>query len=304
MRILFLISQLLLDQADRPNDPFTLFNLGWNYEEMGRPGDALPFLKRSLALSHPSDSIVRKLYTLIVDCHRQRGEKAEALAACREGRQFYPNDAALLFQEGIVCREQGDRAGAEACWLRVLGTAEGPHFASVAEGLRGHKARNQLAVLYFQDGRLGEAEAQWKAALAEQADFAAALLGLGEVYLAQGRWAELEKVASRLPGTGVEGVERDMLQARACLSRKDFAAARELLEQAIGIKAGDVRLWMVLNQTLLQEGTEWEAAERALAKVLELQPGNAEARANLAMVRQVAAGAPSFNPEPAATARG
>ena len=37
---------LWLDQADRPNDPFTLFNLGLAYCEMGRFADALPLVER------------------------------------------------------------------------------------------------------------------------------------------------------------------------------------------------------------------------------------------------------------------
>src|SRR5207249_5218569 len=59
------IRLLELDRAANPDDPFILFNLGWSYEELRRPTEALPLLRRSLELSHPSDSIVRKLFTLI-----------------------------------------------------------------------------------------------------------------------------------------------------------------------------------------------------------------------------------------------
>lgn len=41
---------LELDLADDPDNPFTLFNLGWTYEEMKRPVEALPLLQRSLEL--------------------------------------------------------------------------------------------------------------------------------------------------------------------------------------------------------------------------------------------------------------
>ena len=43
-----------------------------------------------------------------------------ALAACLKGREFYPDDVELLFQEGVVRREAGDRAGVRDCWLRAL----------------------------------------------------------------------------------------------------------------------------------------------------------------------------------------
>lgn len=56
----------LLERAldDRPDDPFTLFNLGAVYHERGDCADAVPILEKSLRLSHPKDSIVRKLYAL------------------------------------------------------------------------------------------------------------------------------------------------------------------------------------------------------------------------------------------------
>src|SRR5262249_40424852 len=57
---------LTLDHSEYPNDPFVLFNLGCVYQEQDRLGEALLKFRRSLELSHPSDSIVRKLYALIV----------------------------------------------------------------------------------------------------------------------------------------------------------------------------------------------------------------------------------------------
>ena len=84
---------------------------------------------------------------------------ARGLAVCREGRRFYPDDEQILFQEALLHRELGDRASAEACFLRLLESNERPHFASVAEGLRGHKARHNLAIVYHEQGRLAEAEA-------------------------------------------------------------------------------------------------------------------------------------------------
>jgi tetratricopeptide (TPR) repeat protein len=163
---------LELDLADHPDDPFILFNLGWALEQQDRPAEALPCLRRSLERSQPGDSIVRKLYTLVMECHRRLGQPAAALAACQEGRRYYPDDAQLLFQEALLRHAQGDRAGAERCLLRLLTTQDEPHFASVAEGLRGYKARHQLALLYQEQGRLAEAEAQWRTVLQERSALA------------------------------------------------------------------------------------------------------------------------------------
>src|SRR6202035_2408352 len=56
---------LHLENEENPDDPFTLFNLGSGYLEQKLPEKALEALQRSLSRSHPGDSIVRKLYSLI-----------------------------------------------------------------------------------------------------------------------------------------------------------------------------------------------------------------------------------------------
>src|SRR5262249_18032576 len=215
-------------------------------------------------LSHPGDSIVRKLYALIAQCHRQLGQNAEALAACQQGRQHYPDDIELLFLEGLAWRERGELAQAEACLVRLLQTPPGEHFASVDAGLRGCKARHNLALIYRDQGQAAEAAVQWRAALAEQPDFAPALLGLGELSLAQGRWDELEPIAQRLeadPQTAVDGV---VLQARAHLARREFAPARQLLEAARARAPQAVWPRVLLSHVLLQEGRDWQAPPQAL----------------------------------------
>src|SRR5437588_256394 len=44
---------LHLEDHDHPDDPFTLFNLGWAYLDLGRMVEALAFLHRSLERSPP-----------------------------------------------------------------------------------------------------------------------------------------------------------------------------------------------------------------------------------------------------------
>jgi tetratricopeptide (TPR) repeat protein len=284
---------LELDRQANPDDPFTLFNVGWAYEDLGRAAEALPILRRSLEGSHPGDSIVRKLYTLIVECHRKLRQPAEALAACREGRRLYPEDAQLLFLESVLLNEQGDIAGAEACLLRLVSGNEGPHFASAAEGLRGHLARHNLAVMYQEQGRDAEAEAQWKAVLVEQPAYGPGWLGLGDMYLRQKRWAELDELlgeAETVRGLAVPvRVGLTVLRARAHLARGEYTAANSVVEDSLTRHPEEVALWVVLSHALLQEGADWDGAERALRRIMELDPDNTEARSNLAVLeRQMA----------------
>ncbi len=275
---------LRLEDAERPGDPFTLFNLGSVYQELGRHQEALAYLRRSLAKSHPSDSIVRKLYALMAGCHRTLGQHAEALAACRDGRRHYPDDAELLFLEALLLREAGNLPTAEVCLLRLLAGREGQHFASVDAGLRGHKARHNLAVLYHQQGRHGEATAQWRAAVDECPGFTPAWLGLGEACLARGDWTGLEEAAARLEGLEPGTPEAAVLRARGLLARRDFAAARALLDEVIRAHPQALGPRVALSHLLLQEGRDPAAAEQALRDVLLLDPGHREALHNLSVL--------------------
>jgi tetratricopeptide (TPR) repeat protein len=106
----------------------------------------------------------------------------------------------LLFVEGLLRRDAGDAAGAEACLVRLLQTPPGNHFASVDTGLLGYKTRHHLALLYAAQGRLAEAEAAWRAALAERPNFLPAWRGLADLARQQGRWQELAQLQGRLQG--------------------------------------------------------------------------------------------------------
>jgi hypothetical protein len=110
-------------------------------------------------------------------------------------------------------------------------------FASVDAGLRGYKARHNLAVVYCRQGRFAWAEAQWREVVRERPDFLPGWLGLGEASLRQGKWHALEETAGKLeelPGgaseaavlrahgllardaTGTDRVRRDEVRATSC----------------------------------------------------------------------------------------
>lgn len=271
-----------LDLRENPNDPFVEFNIGWNLEQIGKPAEALPYLQRSLQRSQPSDSIVRKLFSLIMECHRQLGRPDVAMAACQDGRRIYPDDAQLLFQEAHLRINGRDLQGAEQCLLRLIQGTDEPRFASTATDLRGYKAQHLLAVVYCDQGRPFEAEALFRTVLDAEPTFTGAWLGLAELQLGQGQFTELETLIEKSKATGTaDGSAVVVMEARLLLARKEFVAARQLLEAVLAEQSQDVLLWSLLSYVLLQEGKDPEAAERVLRKVLELNPGDAEAKKNL-----------------------
>lgn len=276
---------LELERQEQPDDPFTLFNLGSVYHELGDLPAAVAALEGSLTGSHPRDSIVRKLYALLAQCHKKRGDRAKAVDTCRAGRVHYPDDAELLFVESNLLKESGDARGAESLLLRLVHGSEGAHFGSVDTGLRGHKARHNLGVLYSEQGRHAEAAAQWRAALTDEPSFVPAHVGLGEVYLTTRNWAGLDRQVAELRGLGAAGeVEAAGLTARGRIDRGEFAAARAGLAEAIGKYPSAVGLRVVLSHAYLRDGTDLAGTERALRGVLALDPDHPPARHNLELL--------------------
>jgi tetratricopeptide (TPR) repeat protein len=152
---------------ERPDEPFVLFNLGSIAVERQAWPAALGYLKRSLARSAPTDSIVRKLYAQIARAYQMTGETREALRACEEGLKLDPCDAELWFRKAVVHRDRGESSEAESSWLRIPGLKRPNKFCSVDQGIYGHLTWRNLAVLAAERGDLAEAEKLWRAVLAE-----------------------------------------------------------------------------------------------------------------------------------------
>jgi tetratricopeptide (TPR) repeat protein len=161
---------LAAEQAERPGDPFVLFNLGSIAVEREDWAAALGLLSQSLAGSAPSDSITRKLYALIARCHQALGDPASALASCAAGLAVDPDDAELWFRRAVVHRQAGQPAEAESCWRRVLTLRRPEKFASLDAGIYGHLTRRNLAALAEERGDRAEAARLWRAVLIECPD--------------------------------------------------------------------------------------------------------------------------------------
>jgi tetratricopeptide (TPR) repeat protein len=129
--------------------------------------EALGFLKRSLADSAPTDSIVRKLYALIARVHQMMGNSQEALRECADGLKLDPEDAELWFRRGVVHRHRGESSEAEQCWRRILSLHRPDQFCSFDQGIYGHLTRRNLATLAAERGDHSEARQLWSDVLAE-----------------------------------------------------------------------------------------------------------------------------------------
>ncbi len=275
----------MLEDRERPNDPFTLMNLGWAYNDLGQIATALDYYHRGLAHCHPGLSIATKLHALLVRAHHTLGQRQQALETCRAGRIFSPDDVELSFLEAVLLSELGDLPAAEALLLRLLEDqpTDQQVMRTTHPGMRGHMARHNLARLYRTQGRRAEAEAQWRAALAQRPDALRSLFELGLLLLEQDRTGETEPIVQQLNVLGRVGeLAATMLRAQSYLKRDDVAAARRLLETAVTAGPPALEPRLMLSRLLVKHGADGEATEQALRSVLSLDPNHAEARRELA----------------------
>jgi hypothetical protein len=110
-----------LDAVEHPDHPVVLFNLGRTYLRLDLVGESVPPLSRCLqTLPAELAAVRRTAYTLLIEAYCRLRQGEPALAVCLEGRAQFPDDPELLFAEGLVRRNVGDRAGAQACLLQLL----------------------------------------------------------------------------------------------------------------------------------------------------------------------------------------
>jgi Tfp pilus assembly protein PilF len=109
-------------------------------------------------------------------------------------------------------------------------------------------------------------------------------IGLGELYVNQKRWDELDNVLAWIDTDEQSAIDAAVLRGRAAMVKGDFAAARTVLETAIMREPAALLPRVILSHTLLQEGRDLAAAERVLREILAISPMHAEARRNLAIL--------------------
>jgi glycosyltransferase involved in cell wall biosynthesis len=277
---------LQMEYAEQPEDPFTLFNLGATYSELGRYDDAVPLLEASLAGSHPADSIVRKLYALLVGCARHLGCTGRALELCVRGLAICPDDAELLLLQGMTRTDAGDLHGARDSLLRLLGTETAQCFASVVDGLRTYRGRHQLAVVCRRLGESREAESLWRQVLHDCPGWPPACAELARLYLETGRSEDMEVVLRELEDSPQGELEASLVRGEAYFARQDWPRARAHLEVALGRWPGCLPLLSQYSFALLQEDRDHALAEQTLLEVLRLDPDNRSARNNLDVLQR------------------
>ncbi|WP_437187875.1 glycosyltransferase [Planctomicrobium sp. SH668] len=166
---------LKLDLDARPDHPFVLFNLGMTYADDQQHQPAIHYLRRCLEVSGSEESHVRKAYALLIGVLMQAGQIEEASHICQTGLKHYPDDKELLFRQAMLQHATGQLQAAAETYQHLIHHQSDRHFTSVDQGLAGHKARHNLAIVYEDLGRFDQSLEQWNAILNDYPDYEPAL---------------------------------------------------------------------------------------------------------------------------------
>jgi glycosyltransferase involved in cell wall biosynthesis/tetratricopeptide (TPR) repeat protein len=196
------LSLLEKDLADRPDHPFVLFNIGMTAFHMKDFDKAIPALERSLSLSKPHESTVRKLYAMLAGCALETHDFMGAKRWIEQGLSIYPKDPELLFRAGIIYREVGDLAKAEQSYLKLLNEREVGHIDSLDVTMAGYKAHHNLALVYLDLGRPTDAETELIRATQLQPSFVPSLVALEDIYVRTNNVSGKQRVADALRQLG------------------------------------------------------------------------------------------------------
>lgn len=277
------LTLLLLELDDQPDDPFTHFNLGMTYADMGHHEQAIDSLCRSIMLAGPEESQVRKAYALVASSWCALARYDAALRALDKGLSIYPDDPELHFRRGIALQYLHRPEEAIVAYRSTLSQREGRHFSSLDRGITGFKCRHNLALALRAQNRFEEAICEWQRAVEEEPRFRAAWRALVDLALRQGHvdrakeWlAQMERI------TGCEAevqcARMDILryQGHTELARKKLIAAYDEFPDDLAI------LQRYAHQTF--ELGQLQQAESALVRLSDFLPEDSSIYHNLAFI--------------------
>jgi GT2 family glycosyltransferase/tetratricopeptide (TPR) repeat protein/2-polyprenyl-3-methyl-5-hydroxy-6-metoxy-1,4-benzoquinol methylase len=275
---------LNLELAERPDHPFTLFNLGMTYGDIGEHQQTIEWMRRCIAKSEPGQTHLRKAYSWLVSALTSLGNYGEALRECEMGLASFPLDTELRFRRGGILHLLGRLPEAAAAFEDLLANEGERCISSVTRGLRGFLARQALAQVREEMGDLAGAEPHWRAAVEETPKYRPAWHGLWSNILRSGKVGEAEMIAARLQADEELAVEGAILAAQIALKAGNLAEVRRVMERALAQFPNDSELLREWSRLLVEQIDAVEA-EPFLQRLVELEPDDAAAWHNLGTVR-------------------
>jgi len=252
---------LHLEQAERPEHPFTLFNLGMTYVDGGQSGEAEEYLSRSIARSGPEESQLRKAYALLVYSQMRLGRSEEVLKTYRAGRSLFPLDSELRFREGVLLHGLGRLEEAVRAYHDVIEK-------EAALRLEAFLLRSRVAMAV---GDVVAARQELEQALALGPDDNETMRLQCQFLFEHGTPSESETALRRLIGRDPEDASAHHNLGTLLLRNKRFKDATIAFRQALQLRPDNLSTHLHLGYALKGNGRIAEAAS-VFENALRLAP--------------------------------
>ncbi len=201
---------------ERGLNAFSALNLGTEWMLVGEQAKAREYLEQSWTMLRRQPAWQRQpwapmLLSRLATVRRELGDLAGVRALVAEGLAIYPDHTDLVFKLALCAVDERDWAGAEVHARRCLALGDAPAAYSGNVGGGTYLAMALLGQLSEVQGRLDEAEAHYRQALAAHPSFVAPALPLATLMFRRG--AAPAEVEAALPAGRTSAL---LLAASAC----------------------------------------------------------------------------------------
>jgi tetratricopeptide (TPR) repeat protein len=245
--------------AQRPDEPYPHFQLGYAYVGLKRPADAKSEFARAIALDPKMAAAYLNLGLVLMD-----GDPAAATDAFRHAAELQPTESRPRFLAGYSLEHAGKFPEAVEQYRAALGLSP-----------KDYEARFALGRVLLRSNDAAGAEEQFRAAIALRGDAVPARLGLASALLAEKKYeGASDALAEYLKlSPGDKSAHFDRASALLNLSRYDDALA-ELDLAGAGDAAGGETLKM--RGEIYMQQKKWKEAGDALKQAISAAPQDSE----------------------------
>ena len=253
--------------AQRPEDPYAHFQLGYAYAGLKRTDDAKTEFSRAVALDPKMAAAHLNLGLVLMD-----SDPAAAAEAFLHAAELQPAESRPRFLAGFSLEHAGK-----------FTEAIEQYRAALALSPKDYEVHFALGRALLRAGDAPAAEAEFREAVAARADSAPARLGLGNALLTQKKY---EAASDALDGylklnPGDRSAHFDRASALFELDRYDDALAE--LDRA-GAGSAPVADEIKMRGNIYMQQKKWKDAGEALTQAIRLSPQDSELAAWLGHV--------------------
>jgi superkiller protein 3 len=245
--------------AQRPDEPYPHFQLGYAYAGLKRADDAKQEFSRAVALDPKMAAAYQNLGLVLMD-----GDPAAAAEAFRHVAELQPTESRPRFLAGYSLEHAGK-----------LPEAIEQYRAALVLSPKDYEAHFALGRVLLRSNDASGAEEQFRAAVASRGDAAPARLGLATALLAEKKYDSASDALSEYLklNPGDRSAHFDRASALLNLSRFDDALAELGLADAGAAPSADA---LKMRGEIYMQQQKWKEAGDTLKQAISLSPKDSE----------------------------